>query len=110
MFPLKTKIACLGVDLFKVGYVGAYKFTQPFLFKTKNVDPCVFSSVSQKINALLIYVILVLTNNFLKLRSFSNTIQMLVSKANFWNLADLPENLAMVLLRKLSMALFALCV
>ena len=55
-------------------------------------------------------MILVLMNNFLKFCSFSNTMQMFVSAANFLKLADLQENLAKVFFRKLSIAFLAFCV
>ena len=109
MLPLIQKLLVLVLICLRLA-MSAHTSLLNLFVQNQNVDQCVFSPVSQKKSVFFIYVILVLTNNFLKLRSFSNTIQMLVSKANFRNLADLPENLAIVLLRKLSMALFALCV
>ena len=109
MFPLQQKLLVL-VRLFRVDYVGAYKCVQPFCLKPRCWECVFFPHCLPKRNKVFIQMILVLTNNFLKLRSFSKTMQMFVSAANFLKLADLQENLAKVFFRKLSIAFLAFCV
>ena len=76
-----------------------------FLFKTIIVC-CAFPVLPVEKTSFINQATLVLTNNFLKLNSFSRTIHILISAASLANLLDLPENLATDFFRKKSIAFF----
>ena len=79
-----------------------------FLFKNNYCLLCFPSPPHRKVK-FFIQATLVLTNNFLKLNSFSRIIHILISAANLANLLDLPENLATDFFKKKSIAFFDFC-
>ena len=104
---MKINLPCFW--FIKVDYVGAHKFVQLFYSKTIIVY-CAFPVLPvEKKSFFIDQATLVLTNNFLKLNSFSRTIHILISAANLANLLDLPENLATDFFKKKSIAFFDFC-
>ena len=80
-----------------------------FLFKNNYCLLCFPSPPRRKEKFFIDQATLVLTNNFLKLDSFSRTIHILISAANLANLLDLPENLATDFFKKKSITFFDFC-
>ena len=84
--------------------------TQNFvqLFSSQYCLLC-FPSPFRETNKFFIQATFVFTNSFLKLRSFSRIIQMLLFAARLANFLDLPANLITVFFRRKSICFFTFC-
>ena len=104
--PLKLNNISVRLLDFKLTIVSAHKFVQ--LFSSQCCLLC-FPGPFCEINKFLIQATRVLMHSFLKLRSFSKTIQMLLFAARLANFLDLLANLTTVFFRKKSICFFTFC-
>ena len=104
--PLKLNNISVRLLDFKLTFVSAHKFVQ--LFSSQCCLLC-FPSPFRETNKFFIQATFVLTNSFLKLRSFSRIIQMLLFAARLANFLDLLANLITVFFRKKSICFFTFC-
>ena len=104
--PLKLNNISVRLLDFKLTIVSAHKFVQ--LFSSQCCLLC-FPGPFREINKFFIQATFVLTNSFLKLRSFSRIIQMLLFAARLANFLDLLANLTTVFFRKKSICFFTFC-